>query len=85
MNPAPQLVTSLKQLRLSGILDSLENRNRQTIQDGLSFTEFLGLLVQDEIARRELKKYTSLFRRACFRGEKTIENYDFRFNPGISQ
>lgn len=85
MNPAPQLATSLKQLRLSGILDSLERRNRQAIQDGLSFTDFLGLLVQDEVARRDQKKFSGRFRRANFRGEKTIENFDFRFNPSINQ
>jgi DNA replication protein DnaC len=85
MNPAPQLVGSLKQLRLSGILDSLENRNKQAIDEGLSFTEFLGLLIQDEVARREQKKYSGRFRRACFRGDKTLENFDFRFNPGLNQ
>ena len=29
MNPVPELAPYLKQLRLSGILDSLEARNRQ--------------------------------------------------------
>ncbi|MFC0695878.1 ATP-binding protein, partial [Paraburkholderia humisilvae] len=28
MNPLPELTSSLKQLRLSGILDTLEARNR---------------------------------------------------------
>ena len=31
MNPMPSLVPYLKQLRLSGILDSLEARNRQAV------------------------------------------------------
>ena len=31
MNPVPELAPNLKQLRLSGILDSLEARNRQAI------------------------------------------------------
>ena len=29
MNPVPEIAPHLKQLRLSGILDSLEARNRQ--------------------------------------------------------
>ena len=29
MNPMPEIIPMLKQLRLSGILDSLESRNRQ--------------------------------------------------------
>ena len=32
MNPLPELVPYLKQLRLSGILDSLEARNRQALE-----------------------------------------------------
>ncbi len=50
MNPVPELVPLLKQLRLSGILDSLEARNRQAIEGKLAYTEFLSLLIQDEVA-----------------------------------
>ena len=56
MNPVPELAPQLKQLRLSGILDSLESRNRQAIDAKLAYTEFLALLVGDEVARREQKK-----------------------------
>ena len=52
MNPATELAPQLKQLRLSGILDSLDARNRQAIDSHLAYTEFLALLIQDEVARR---------------------------------
>ena len=48
MNPIPELTPALKQLRLSGILDSLTARNRQAIDGKLAYTEFLALLIQDE-------------------------------------
>ena len=35
MNPMPELIPMLKQLRLSGILDSIESRNRQAIEASL--------------------------------------------------
>ncbi len=41
MNPSPELNPILKQLRLSGILDSLEQRNREAIDGQLAYTEFL--------------------------------------------
>jgi DNA replication protein DnaC len=85
MNPMPELSPLLKQLRLSGIMASLETRNREAIQSKLSFTDFLALLIQDEVARRDQKKYDLRFRRASFRGEKTIENFDFSFNPQVNQ
>ncbi|MGH8639223.1 MAG: ATP-binding protein, partial [Burkholderiales bacterium] len=56
MNPLPELVPLLKQLRLSGILNSLEARNRQAIEAKLAFTDFLALVVQDEVARRDQRQ-----------------------------
>jgi len=85
MNPMPQLTPLLKQLRLSGILDSLELRNRQAIDEKLSYSEFLALLIQDEVARRENKKFALRVRRAGFRSQKTLEGFDFTFNPNINQ
>jgi DNA replication protein DnaC len=85
MTPVPELTPLLKQLRLSGILDSLEIRNRQAIEDKLAYTEFLALLIQDEVARREQKKLTLRLRRANFRSQKTLEQFDFTFNPGINR
>lgn len=85
MNPMPELTPMLKQLRLSGILDSLEARNREAIASKLAYPEFLALLIQDEIARRDQKKFTMRVRRAGFRSQKTIEQFDFNFNPTINQ
>ncbi len=53
MNPAPELAPQLKSLRLSGILDSLAARNRQAIESKLAYTEFLALLLSDEVAAPE--------------------------------
>jgi DNA replication protein DnaC len=85
MNPMPQLSPMLKQLRLSGILEYLEARNREAIEEKLSYSEFLALLIQDEVCRREQKKYDHRVRRAGFRSEKSIETFDFAFNPKINQ
>jgi DNA replication protein DnaC len=85
MNPMPQLTPLLKQLRLSGILDSLEARNRQAVDQKLAYVDFLSLLVQDEVARREQRKYAMRQRRAGFNSQKTLETFDFTFNPAINQ
>jgi len=84
-NPRPELAPLLKQLRLSGILDSLDTRNRQAIDQKLAYTEFLALLVDDEVARREQKKLNLRLRRANFRSQKTLEQFDFDFNPSINR
>ena len=85
MNPVPALTPHLKQLRLSGILDSLEARNRQAIEAKLAYTEFLALLIEDEVARREQKKFTSRLRRASFRTNKTLDQFDFDRLPQLNR
>ncbi len=85
MNTLPELVPLLKQLRLSGILDSLEARNREAIDRHLAYTDFLGLLVQDEVARREQKKLAQRLRRANFRSQKTLECFDFDRLPTLNR
>jgi DNA replication protein DnaC len=85
MNPMPELAPLLKRLRLSGFLESLPARNQHAIENKLAYTEFLALLVQDEVARREQKKFTLRVRRAGFRGEKTLEGFDWDFNLRINR
>lgn len=85
MNPIPELAPQLKLLRLSGILDSLEARNRQALEAKLAYTEFLSLLIQDELARREQKKFQMRLRRATFRTTKTLEQFDFERLPKLNR
>jgi hypothetical protein len=47
-----QLVPKLKNLRLSGILATLEVRTQQAITEKLSYVDFLERLVEDEVERR---------------------------------
>ena len=79
------LVPVLKQLRLSGLLESLEGRTREAIENKLTYPEFLALVIQDEAARRDQKKYGLRLRRSGFRGDKTLESFDFAFNPSIDE
>ena len=85
MNPMPELIPMLKQLRLSGIMDSIESRNRQAIDEKLSYMDFLATIVTDEIARRTQKRLETALRRANFRNQKTLEEFDFTFNPSINR
>lgn len=85
MHPMPEIIPMLKQLRLSGMIDSLELRNRQAIEEKFAYTDFLAMLIQDELAKRTQKKLTTGVRRANFRNHKTIEDFDFSFNPKINR
>lgn len=85
MNPMPELTPQLKQLRLSGILDSLDTRNREAIASKMTYPDFLALLIGDEVARREQKKFNTRVRRAGFRSQKTLEQFDFDFARNVNR
>ncbi len=81
MNEA--LRKTLKQLRLSGLLESLEIRLQEAAGHGLSHAEFLELIVQDELAVRGDRKLERRFKTAQFRERKSLEDFDWSFNPSI--
>jgi DNA replication protein DnaC len=81
MNEA--LRKTLKQLRLSGLLESLEIRLQEAAGHGLSHAEFLELIVQDELAVRGNRKLERRFKTAQFRERKSLEDFDWSFNPSI--
>jgi DNA replication protein DnaC len=74
---------TLKQLRLSGLLESLEIRLQEAAGHGLSHAEFLELIVQDEMAVRGDRKLERRFKTAQFRERKSLEEFDWSFNPSI--
>jgi DNA replication protein DnaC len=81
----PQLIPKLKSLRLSGILETLDVRNRQAIDDKISYVEFLERLLEDEVERRAQKQLEMRMRRASFSSDKSIERFDWSFNPSINR
>jgi DNA replication protein DnaC len=85
MSTLHQLTPHLKRLRLSGILDSLEVRTQQAIQEKWPYAEFLTRLVQDEVERRAGKQLDLRLRRSTINTTKTLETFDFTFNPTINR
>lgn len=76
---------ALKSLRLSGISDNLAIRNKEAIDNKMSFMEFLSTILQDEVLRREQKKLDARIKRSKINCDKTLERFDFGFNPKINQ
>jgi DNA replication protein DnaC len=77
------LLPVLKKLRLSGVLQSLDLRVREGADDNLAHAEFLFRLLTDEVERRDGKQLDQRLRRAQFEHNKTVEDFDFRFNPAV--
>lgn len=80
-----QMTPHLKQLRLSGILETLEARNRQAIEGKWSYVDFLAHLLEDEVERRNQKQLALRLRRSTVNTTKTLESFDFNFNPSLNR
>jgi DNA replication protein DnaC len=83
MSSIDDLASVLKKLRLSGVLQSLELRVKQAVDDNLDLPEFLYRLLQDEVERREDKQLQLRLQRANFEHDRTLEGFDFHFNPAV--
>ena len=81
MTATDELVPVLKRVKLSGVLQTLDLRTREATDDNLTHAEFLYRLLSDEVERRESKQLDQRLRRANFDSGKTLEDFDFAFNP----
>ena len=82
MNGA-ELTNKLKLLKLGGMLATLDVRQHQAEDQRLGHVEFLALLLDDEIDRRQTKMLAQRLHRARFEEQKTLEEFDWNFNPQI--
>ena len=77
------LAASLRTLKLSGMLDTLDARLAQARTGELGHLDFLQVLCHDEIARRDTQAMTRRLRRAHFEQQTTLEEFDFHASPKL--
>lgn len=79
------LMHMLKQLRLSGLLQSLDVRLQEAAGHSLNHREFLELVLNDEMAIRSDRLVHRRVKTAGFRELKTLDGFDWSFNPSIKK
>jgi DNA replication protein DnaC len=78
-----RLLSALRQLRLSGLAQSLDVRLQEAAGHQLSHAEFLELVLQDELYVREQRAIDRRVKWASFRELKPLDEFDWIFNPGL--
>jgi DNA replication protein DnaC len=73
----------LRQLKLSGMLDSIAARVQEARARPLDPLDFLLLLVEDELMRREAESISRSLTRARFDEVCDLRDFDFTYNPEI--
>jgi DNA replication protein DnaC len=81
--PHAQLAPVLRALKLTGMLDTLDARLAEARAGTLGHVEFLHVLCQDELARREAAAVARRLRAARLPMAATLESFDFAANPKL--
>lgn len=79
------LKTRLRDFKLSGIYNSLEERLSYAKEKSMSYVEFLELLMEDEINNRNTNSYKKRYSKAKMPAHKTLEDFDLSFQPSIDK
>ena len=78
-----ELERALRQLRLSGMLATLEARALQVASQQMSFTEAFSWLVQDELDRRRSRLLERRYTLSGLTERKDFKDFDWSYNPTI--
>jgi len=73
----------LRQLKLSGMRDAIEARVEEARARGLDPLEFLTLLIDDELARRDTEGVERRIHKARFDEVCDLRDFDWSYNPEI--
>jgi DNA replication protein DnaC len=79
-----KLDQKLRKLRLGYAASVLEAHHQAAINAKLSYLEFLEKLLDDELNARDNKGLDKRVRAARFPVTKTLEEFDFAFQPSIN-
>jgi DNA replication protein DnaC len=77
MEITPSLKTTLKRLKLSGLLPTLPDRLAYARKTKLPELDFLELVLQDEVERRDQKNLQVRLDQAGFEEEQTFEDFNW--------
>lgn len=79
------MMTGFKTFHLAGMAKTAELRIAQAAEQNLSHREFLDMLLEDEKTNRDDNRRTRLFTAARFPCVKTMEDFDFSFQPSVKK
>ncbi len=81
-----QTLSQLRQLKLGGMADELQAQLEHVVTyEGLTFTERLDLLLNQETLSRDQRKQERLIRQAQFRLKASVQDIDYQHPRNITQ
>lgn len=82
---AGYLERQMQALKLKGMLAHYQEVTEKVSQNNLSYTEYLSLLFEEELKRKNEGTVKTKINKARFPFIKTLEEFDFSFQPSIRE
>jgi DNA replication protein DnaC len=79
------ILKRLANFKLSGIAKTIESRNKYAVENQLSYIDFFSLLLEDEESNRKNNSYIKRFSKSKLDASKTVDNYDFTYQPELNK
>ena len=79
------LKSRLRQLKLAGIVKTVESRNRYALEKKASYIDFLELLIEDEYVNRQANSFNKRLNRSKLNTQKDIDSFDFNYQPELDK
>jgi DNA replication protein DnaC len=79
------LLPKLRQLKLGGMVQILDVRAAQATERQLTPTEFLALLLDDELERRSQQRLARRLAQSGCDAQKTLAHFEFSAAPGVNR
>jgi len=80
-----KLKTKLRQLKLAGMVKSIDSRNKFAMDNNVSYIEFLELLIDDEYVNRKANSFGKRLNKSKVNTEKSIDEFDFNYQPKMNK
>ena len=80
-----RIESNLDLLGLIGIKRVYAPLSKEAHKDDFSYTQYLDLLLQEEVASKQSHRFQLLLREAGFPYNKTLEGFDFSYQPNIDK
>jgi DNA replication protein DnaC len=77
------IINKMSRLKMPGMAETLEQRLELAMKEKWSYSALVEILLTDEIERRNHKQLTLRLAKSRLNQNKTMETFDFSFNPKI--
>jgi DNA replication protein DnaC len=80
-----KIKTKLRNLKLAGMVKSIESRNKYAIESKASYLDFMELLLEDEYVNRMSNSFSKRLSKSKIDTQKTLDDFDFNYQPDLNK